>query len=76
MSLYFFFFFLLEKGFYVYVLCDLNNFGGGYIIVFDVEMMNFKNGYNKYIGVFMVFVDGFYLLIWVIRVECSKLYIS
>lgn len=38
-------------------------------------MMNFKNGFNKYMGIFNVFVEGLYLLIWVMCVYCSKLYI-
>lgn len=69
-------FILIGEGFYVYVLCDLVNFGDGYIFVYDVLMMNLRDGYNIYMGIFMVFVDGLYLLLWVIRVLCSKLYIS
>lgn len=65
-----------EKGFYAYVSRDLNNPGGGHTIVFDVEMTNFKNGYNKHTGVFTVPVDGLYSLTWVTRVECSKSYTS
>lgn len=61
-------FILIGEGFYVYVLCDLVNFGGGYIFVYDVLMINLRDGYNIYMGIFMVFVDGLYLLIWVIRV--------
>lgn len=54
----------------------MNNPGGGHTIVFDVEMTNFKNGYNKHTGVFTVPVDGLYSLTWVTRVECSKSYTS
>lgn len=55
--------------FYVYFLNVEINLGQYYIIVYDYVMMNFGNGYSKYIGVFIVLKIGMYVFFWIIMVD-------
>lgn len=61
-------------GFYVYMFKDEFDFWGYYILVYDVMLINFGNGYNRNIGVFIVFWDGFYFFMWFIWVVCLYVY--
>lgn len=52
--------------FYVYMLIIESNFSIYYIIIYDYEVINIGNGYNWYFGIFIVFVDGVYVFLWII----------
>lgn len=54
--------------FFVYMIYNLLNFGNLRILVFDVIFINEGNGYNYYVGVFIVLCIGFYVFIWIIRI--------
>lgn len=46
----------------------LFSFGNLWILIFDVIFMNEGNGYNYYMGVFIVLRIGFYVFMWIIWV--------
>lgn len=50
------------------MIYNLLNFGNLRILVFDVIFINEGNGYNYYVGVFIVLCIGFYVFIWIIRI--------
>lgn len=52
--------------FYVYMLIIESNFSIYYIIIYDYDVINIGNGYNRYFGIFIVFVDGVYVFFWII----------
>lgn len=51
-------------GFYVIMFKQMDNLGDVYIFIFDMVLIDVGNGYNRYMGVFIVFVGGFYVFIW------------
>lgn len=42
----------------------MDNLGDVYIFICDMVLIDVGNGYNRYMGVFIVFVGGFYVFIW------------
>lgn len=52
--------------FYVYMFVIEILLSIYYIFVFNVIKINIGGGYNKYSGMFLVFVVGVYVLIWII----------
>lgn len=42
---------------------QMDNLGDVYIFIFNMVLIDVGNGYNRYMGVFIVFVGGFYVFI-------------
>lgn len=52
--------------FYFYFVNDFKFMIKGLIFVFDIVKINVGNGYNKIIGVFIVFIFGLYVFIRIV----------